>query len=89
MPKPICVDCELFFQPKKNGITWEQMDKDMAGKDWLPFAMWDADLWGCKGCGHEIIVGHAKSGRKRQGDTAEYDRIAAIADYILLSVKDY
>jgi hypothetical protein len=24
---------------------------------WKPYKVWVGDLWKCKGCGHEIIVG--------------------------------
>lgn len=26
---------------------------------WGPYKLWDSDLWKCKSCGHEILIGHA------------------------------
>jgi len=89
MPKPICVECKTFFRPKKNGITWQEMDKDVDGATWHPVAMWDADLWACAVCRSEIIVGHAKNCRKRVDDPAEFDRVAGFKEAILLSVEDF
>jgi len=65
--KPICVKCERFYRPKKNGTPFVEMmpkggpqvappgtsDRDM----WQPYKLWMGDLWSCQGCGHELIVG--------------------------------
>lgn len=63
MPKPVCVKCRLFYRPKRNGVAWEE---GMPGPGpihnedgWTSYKLWRADLWECRGCGNEIIVGHA------------------------------
>lgn len=75
MPKPVCVPCQRFYRPEKNGFLWvESMPQppvDMAadliprgnepGADeiWTDYKLWLSDKWKCDGCGHEIVVGHA------------------------------
>lgn len=68
MPKPVCVKCQRFYRPKKNGyIITEMMPKDgflvppgtEAPERWQPYKLWRGDLWHCLGCGHEIVVGFA------------------------------
>jgi hypothetical protein len=61
MPKPVCVKCSLFFKPKKNGVTWEEgapHRTERGGEEWGPYKLWEGDLWECRGCGVEIVVGH-------------------------------
>jgi hypothetical protein len=66
--KPICVPCQRFFRPKRNGIYFiEGMLKGglerevIRGKhgadDWRPYKLWHGDLWECHGCGAQIISG--------------------------------
>jgi hypothetical protein len=58
MLKPICVKCKLFFKPKKSGITVEEGKP--VGRDpevWMPYKLWVADLWECRGCGDQIVYG--------------------------------
>lgn len=69
MPKPICVKCQRFYRPKKNGVLAlegkpihpdaqpgiEQADL------WTPYKLWHADLMECRGCGHQLIVGFGHS----------------------------
>lgn len=65
MLKPICCLCERFYRPKKNGTAFvEMMPRDHRAepgtsdrKSWTPYKLWRGDLWECKGCGHQIIVG--------------------------------
>lgn len=65
MPKPVCVKCQRFFRPKRNGIgVLENMPATNgavpgfeAPEQWRPYKLWDADLYECKGCGAEIVVG--------------------------------
>lgn len=65
MLKPICVPCQRFFRPKKNG-TFFQENKPTSNNAppgneypdaWEPYKIWLGDLWECKGCGANIIVG--------------------------------
>lgn len=63
--KPICTQCQQFFRPKQNGTFFiEGMpvrnDAPRGTSEpeaWKPYKLWSGDLWECKGCGHEIIVG--------------------------------
>lgn len=66
MPKPVCVPCQRFFRPKKNGFGWIEgmpIDNDTAPgteqpENWRPYKVWMSDLWECQGCGSQIVVGH-------------------------------
>lgn len=63
--KPICVPCQRFFRPKKNGFPFiEGMPKSNDAEpgtaepdQWKPYKLWMGDKWGCEGCGTEIVVG--------------------------------
>jgi len=67
MPKPICVPCQRFFRPKKNGFpVIEQMPTDNDAvpgtsqpEKWSPYKLWIGDLWECQGCKAQIVVGFA------------------------------
>jgi hypothetical protein len=54
--KPICMKCRKFYRPKRNGTYFTEMMPGLSG-GWRPYKIWMGDLWICKGCGHEIIVG--------------------------------
>jgi hypothetical protein len=63
---PICVPCQRFYRPEKNGYTFlEGMPIANAppGKEyahaWKPYKLWRGDLWKCEGCGHLTIAGVA------------------------------
>jgi hypothetical protein len=65
--KPVCPKCQRFFRPKRNGTPFIEMypkhgvvrpeSGTAAPQDWLPYKLWQGDLWVCHGCGAEIIVG--------------------------------
>jgi hypothetical protein len=63
--KPICVPCQRFYRPKKNGFKFiEGMPTENHAEPgtaepqkWKPYKLWCGDLWECKGCGAEIVVG--------------------------------
>lgn len=69
MPKPVCVACQRFYRPKKNGAAFiEGMPTDGRAipgtrepEAWKPYKLWLADLWECQGCFHQIIVGAGAS----------------------------
>lgn len=69
MPKPVCVKCQRFFRPRHNGYWWtEGMPRGTGvppGKEhadaWVPYKLWNGDLYECQGCGHQIVVGHSVS----------------------------
>ncbi|KKN16512.1 hypothetical protein LCGC14_0975230 [marine sediment metagenome] len=51
---PVCAKCSQEMYPKKNQVG--VLDYAVFG----PYQVWDADLWGCRGCGIEIVVGFAQ-----------------------------
>lgn len=62
--KPICVPCQRFYRPERNGTFFiEGMPTGNAEpgtsepEKWKPYKLWCGDLWECRGCGHQIIVG--------------------------------
>jgi hypothetical protein len=69
--KPICVKCRLFFKPERNGVAFEEgAPKPHAPMNngrptnpdhWESYKLWMGDLWKCRGCGAEIIVGASRS----------------------------
>ena len=69
MPKPVCVKCERFYRPKKNGTTIIEMMPVVPGacpgtserEKWKPYKLWMSDLWQCQGCGHELVVGFGQN----------------------------
>jgi hypothetical protein len=60
MPKPTCVQCRLFFRPKRNGVCIEEGIPNSDGT-WASYKLWDADLWECKGCGAQIVTGYGRA----------------------------
>lgn len=86
--KPICVPCERFYRPKKNGFSFiegmpESVSEAKPGKaepeKWAPYKLWMGDLWACPDCGSEIVVGcgRAPLGEHYQPDFA--DRVQSYA----------
>jgi len=90
--KPICVNCNLFFRPLRNGVIFsEGMPKPgvplaHAGRneDWQPYKIWSGDKWQCKGCGAQIIVGVGRNPISVHHESG-FDRIQRLAE---LQVND-
>lgn len=64
MPKPVCVPCQRFFRPDRNGVTVLEGKPESGAlpgtseaSRWHPYKLWYADRWKCQGCGTEIITG--------------------------------
>jgi hypothetical protein len=63
--KPICVNCQRFYRPRKNGVYFVEMAPKHPGAAagrkaphaWRPYKVWCGDLWLCPDCGHELIIG--------------------------------
>lgn len=82
MLKPICVKCQRFYRPHRNGV--HVLEGKPAHPDvkpgveqdehWLPYKLWQSDLWKCQGCEHEIIVGSGRNPmwRDYQGPVPNY-----------------
>ena len=60
MPKPICMNCKLFYRAHKNGVYITEMAPIGKNGNWSPYKVWQGDLWECKGCGHQIISGFGR-----------------------------
>lgn len=73
MPKPVCVKCACFYRPKKNGYyliegmptgahdPTENIRGLRRPEAWEPYKLWNADLYECPDCGHQIVVGFGQS----------------------------
>ena len=48
----VCVPCNRFMRIEKNGVTVEEQTE--VGES---YKLWDADLYRCPECGHEIVSG--------------------------------
>ncbi len=65
MLKPACVKCRRFYRPKKNGFPMIEGMPVVNGAEpglaepeaWQPYKLYQGDLWECRGCGAEIVVG--------------------------------
>lgn len=70
MPKPVCVACQCFYRPKKNGFYFTEMmpngthqgpAEERRGKHmpeaWQPYKVWTSDMYECPECHHQILVG--------------------------------
>lgn len=63
--KPICVPCQRFFRPVRNGFAFIESRPvenpappgTAAPESWTPYKLWLGDKWRCRGCGAEIVVG--------------------------------
>lgn len=63
--KPVCVPCQRFYKPKRNGERFmENMPTETGARPgtedaskWVPYKLWVGDLWECEGCKAQIIVG--------------------------------
>ena len=49
--RPVCAACQVEMYPERNGVGI----LDMA--DYGPVDLWNADLWECPKCGHQIVSG--------------------------------
>jgi hypothetical protein len=62
--KPICVPCQRFFRPARNGYCFIEAMPDGSAQPglaepehWHPYKLWCGDRWECPDCGANIIVG--------------------------------
>ena len=69
MPKPVCVKCQRFYRPHRNGVhilegkpNGVRVPPGTSRPElWEPYKVWMADMWKCQGCGHELINGFGHS----------------------------
>jgi len=68
MPKPACLKCKCFYRPEKNGFriiegmpicdyNGENIRGNNKPECWKPYKVWEADLWECPECHHQLITG--------------------------------
>lgn len=92
MPKMICVACQTFYHPKKNGVVVnEQMPIATAAEPgtidptaWKPYKVWMADLLVCRSCGHEVIAGFAPNPASEHSEP----EFAEAMKYVTYTVND-
>ena len=53
--RPVCRACQIEMHPEHNGVGVLDMS------DYGPDDLWEADLWKCPKCGHEIVSGFGSS----------------------------
>jgi hypothetical protein len=57
--KPVCPTCKRFFEPKENGIFFEEGTTVTSREGWkqsAPYKLWAGDLWECKGCAAQVVL---------------------------------
>lgn len=67
--KPICVPCQRFYRPVKNGYTFIEglptsnnaPPGTLEPENWKPYKLWIGDLWECPTCHHQTISGVPRS----------------------------
>ena len=57
-PGYICVDCKTMLRPRKNNVC-VLTTTDLEKPD-TPYQLWQADLWECPDCGHQVLLGFGK-----------------------------
>jgi hypothetical protein len=52
--KPVCLKCQIEMRPTRNGV------KVVSMATYGPTEIRSADIWGCPGCGVEVLFGFAQ-----------------------------
>ena len=53
-PGMACASCQTYYAARQNGVyVLETMD------DGTPYKVWQADLYECPSCGHQLVAGYA------------------------------
>ena len=92
--KPVCVPCERFYRPKKNGLYFiEGMPLEghpepglAEPEKWGPYKLWCGDLWECPTCKAQTIVGVAMQPIAEHYQPDFADRVTSFGAKLL--VKD-
>jgi hypothetical protein len=56
MARYICGECGLFLNPLQANVALLEKIGNENKKIGGPYRLWEADLWGCPGCGHQVVV---------------------------------
>lgn len=67
--RPVCVKCNREMRPERYGVGCLDM------VDLLAYAIWDCDLWKCRACGYEILVGFGKNAIVYHYTGEEFDKV--------------
>ena len=60
-----CVQCLTLLRPRKNDVCVH-----ITMEDGRPYQLWQADLWECPDCGHQVLRGF---GRDSWSEHYEHD----------------
>jgi len=67
--RPVCAPCQVEMEPERNGVGVV----DYA--DFGPVNLWDADLWECPKCGHQIVTGFGGGPISRHYEEERFQRL--------------
>ena len=59
-PGYACVSCKTYLRPRKNDIYVQVNMITNSPSGEAPYQVWNADLWECPDCGHQVILGYGK-----------------------------
>lgn len=84
--KPICIPCQRFFRPAKNGFYFiegmptvnEAAPGNSEPEKWQPYKVWVGDVWECHGCGARIISGVGREPIAEHYQPDFPDRVSAL-----------
>ncbi len=59
--QPVCVACLKFMRCERNDVTVEEtMQPPDPAQPHVSYRLWQADLWKCEDCGHQVITGFGR-----------------------------
>lgn len=76
MPKMVCVECEVEFKPRKNGV--HVIEHASFG----PYKLWSADKWYCPGCRTEVVAGFAKYPAMKHYEEGFEEKLQELEDVV-------
>lgn len=76
MTKLLCPDCQVEFQPKKNGVHVIEMFLNPPE----PYKVYGADLWACPICGKTVITGFSWGVEHFEEEFADHLKVALAND---------
>ena len=77
MHSPVCAKCRIEMKPVRNSVTFLTKASYSAGGGVAeyPYAMSMGDIWGCKGCGAQVIIGWGSKPIARRHDKGFADLV--------------
>lgn len=55
---PVCATCKVDMKVEKTGVTFVEQVRQ--GDDARPYKMWSVDMWTCRSCKAQVLVGFGK-----------------------------